>query len=436
MSTSNKTKLTASDLLQNFRKSQVASTIQIYEPKIEMKDATDCLELTDHLIQKHGPRLAGTTACKHAAEDLTQILGEHCDSVKKEPFAFQRNAFLSFMKILAVTYVIGIAGFFIGGFAWYVSIIALLFGSIVAQREFVNYDEMIDRFFKTSIGYNVSGKIDPQNEIKQTIIISGHHDSANVFNFFKKHQKWYAPRIAIGLGVFHVALLSIVGITIFRDISGKVPSIAKILAFVFLGLSFLVLQFYFFRSNEVSPGAGDNLIASAMIVKLAQKFGKLKKEGHGLNHTRLIFLSNDAEESALRGSRAYVKEHKAELQSMPTYLINTDSIYKKAELSLMTSDINGKVTLSKELVDEIIQNGKDLDISMGKGPITWGGGACDSAPFARAGAHATTILGMENRFIRDGLFYHTMEDTVDKIEPDAVLAILKVISRTVCRKDF
>ena len=44
-----------------------------------------------------------------------------------------------------------------------------------------------------------------------------------------------------------------------------------------------------------------------------------------LDGTRLLFVSFDAEESGLRGSRAWVKAHRADLQSLPTRALNIDS---------------------------------------------------------------------------------------------------------------
>jgi len=46
-----------------------------------------------------------------------------------------------------------------------------------------------------------------------------------------------------------------------------------------------------------------------------------------LAQTRLIFASFDAEEAGLRGSRAYVRAHRAELAALPTCNLNIDSIY-------------------------------------------------------------------------------------------------------------
>lgn len=119
---------------------------------------------------------------------------------------------------------------------------------------------------------------------------SGHHDSAYVFNFFKKHQKLYAPRIILGLIVYHLTLLLLVFWGLVELLHVSTSGFANFVR-IFWGIGFLSgIQFYFFKSKELSPGAGDNLIAVAMSLKLAQRFGSAKKNNCNLlQHTRLIF---------------------------------------------------------------------------------------------------------------------------------------------------
>ena len=206
---------------------------------------------------------------------------------------------------------------------------------------------------------------------------------------------------------------------------------------IFWGIGFCFLvQFFFFKSNEITPGAGDNLIASAISVKLAQRFGMAKQQNHNsLQHTRLIFASFDAEESGLRGSRAYCAQHKTELQAIPTYNFNLESIYNVEDLSFLTKDINQSVPLSKLMARECMTIAQNLGYKTEKGPITWGGGGTDAAEFAKIGVSAVTLLGMKNTAVREGLYYHTPEDTVDKIEPAAVKACLEIVTEYIAKKD-
>jgi aminopeptidase YwaD len=61
--------------------------------------------------------------------------------------------------------------------------------------------------------------------------------------------------------------------------------------------------------------------------------------------------------------------------------------------------------------------------------MTFGGGATDAAEFAAIGISATTMIAMPTSIIRKGLVYHTMQDTVDAIEPEAVAACLSIAER-------
>jgi len=400
-------------------------------------DVTDTLQFTSDLINEIGPRLTGTPECLQAAERIHDELASACDSAKIESFSFHREALLSFMRVFFIAYLSAIPVLIFGGHWFVPAILSLLFGSAFALTEFLLYLTPFDRFFRKHCGYNVSGFIEPAGEVKQQIVVSGHHDSAYVFNFFKKHQKLYAPRIILGLIVYHLMLLLLVcwGLAEFFHVS--TPGFANFVR-VFWGIGFLFeIQFYFFKSKELSPGAGDNLIAVAVSLKLAQRFGLAKKNGHHLlQHTRLVFASFDAEESGLRGSRAYCRKNIEALRSIPTYNLNLESIYNVNELSFLTKDINQYVRLSQDMVNECMDIAGQLGHHTEEGPITWGGGGTDAAEFARIGVPATTLLGMENRFIRDGLYYHTMEDTVDKIDPAAVRASLEVVAGFIFKKDL
>jgi len=69
-------------------------------------------------------------------------------------------------------------------------------------------------------------------------------------------------------------------------------------------------------------------------------------------------------------------------------------------------------------------------------PITSGGGGTDAAEYAKQNIEATTILGMENTAIREGLAYHTLNDTVDSINPSVVKAVLEIVYRYILYKEW
>ena len=59
-------------------------------------------------------------------------------------------------------------------------------------------------------------------------------------------------------------------------------------------------------------------------------------------------------------------------------------------------------------------------------PLPFGGCGTDAAPFAAVGVEATTIIGMPTGLISNDHLYHTAQDTVDQIEPEAVAAVLEI----------
>ncbi|UYP44847.1 hypothetical protein NEF87_001132 [Candidatus Lokiarchaeum ossiferum] len=405
---------------------------------IHTTDAKDALTFTSDIIDDFGPRLTGTTACEKAGDAIHANLSKYCDTTTKEQFETCPNSFMAFMKIFGIVYVCFSSLLLIGRAGIYLAALGFSFATLYAYLHFVQYKETFNFLFKKKSGTNIIGKISPKNEIKRRVIVAGHHDSAKVMNFMAnpKLQKWYGPRIITGLLIFFGINGLLLAWAIIDIFTGTIPQFVNYLPLILLVGSPAVLQFYFFNSKEVSPGAGDNMIAVAITCKLAELYGTAKKAGKNpLNHTELVFISFDSEEAGIRGSRAYVKHHLKELRSVPTFLFNMDSIYHVDELSFLQSDLNQIVKLSDSMIEDCQKIAQELGYPTTKGKIAWGGGATDAAEFGRHGIEATTLLGMENHVIRDHLVYHTMEDTPDKIELEAVLASLQIANQYILSKD-
>ncbi|MHA1510882.1 MAG: M28 family peptidase [Promethearchaeota archaeon] len=415
------------------------TTAEIFENKISEIDVNDTLSMTKNLIDKFGPRLTGNNSTKLAAENINELLSEHCDTSKIETFKVHRESFMAFMKIFAVSFVISSLFFFLGENWTIIAVFGYTFATIFALLQFVLYKETFDPLFRKFTGYNVIGSIKPSEKVKQRIIVQGHHDSAYVMNFLSdpKTQKMYAPRIFTGLFVFIGTNVLLIILFILELLQIQTIGFRNVISFIILAGAPAVFQFFFFKSNKVSPGAGDNLIASMIAVKIGQIFGKSKMDGQNLlKHTEIVLVSSDAEESALRGARAYVKKHIDELKAIPTYVFNIDSLYSSNDLSFLTADINGFVKLSSKMAQEGILIANSLGYTAKAAPITFGGGGTDAAEYARYNIEATTILGMENTAIRDGLVYHTLKDTVDSISPSVVKAVLEIVYRYILYKEW
>ncbi len=394
--------------------------------KITLDHAQSALTLTGEILEKTGPRLTGTEACKLAGENLKSNLEKYCDATFSEKFQCSRDAFLHFIRYFSISYVLAFIFLWMGGYWIYGAAIITTIGCLIALFEFVLYWEFIDPLFKKTDGYNISGTIQPQQEVKQTIILSGHYDSPHVFRFLNQNQKLYKIRVILNTVLYFLITCGSLWATyqLITDIRGfsTSPTLLYILG---AGLIFMS-QYFFFVSWEVSPGAGDNLISAVMVIKLSELFSNHKSDNSLLQHTRLVFLCPDAEESGLRGAREYVRQHRDELQSTPAYNINMDSIYRLQDLRFLETEINGSIPLDKDIREKCSDISKSLGYEIPSLKMPFGGGSTDAAEFAKAGIPALSIIGLDTTFTSGEVPYHTSFDTVDRIEPHAVLACMQI----------
>jgi len=405
------------------------------EIQINSSDANDVLQFTGEIIDKFGPRLTGDPSTKKAADLLKDEFGKYCDSSELQEFDVHPKAFLGWIKLLTVIYTIGII------LLWFnqalVAAIGITVGIIIMVMEFFLYQEFVDFLWKKKKGYNVIGKIEPKGEVKQQIIISGHIDSAYIFNFFVYQPKLYALRILGGIGfIFLMFICSWIWV-ILQAISRAPPAMGFTLTMkiLFSVSIILVIQLYFFNSNKGTPGAGDNLVSVCIADKVGKKFSDLKKNGKGLENTRLIIAGWDAEESGLKGARAYVKKNLEEMKAIPTYNFNMDCPYILKDLFFLTTDINCSVKLSEKMAMECKEISEKLGYPAEMKPIKFLTGGTDAGEFGKFGIEATCLVAMPWGG-NDGYdAYHTPKDVVSAIEPEVVEATLKIACEYISKKD-
>jgi aminopeptidase YwaD len=383
---------------------------------------TAAFDFTRQTIDRFGPRLAGSEADKQAAQAIHAEMQTFCDATRTQLFSVHPAAFLDWIRILVVIYVISLAAVWLN-----VSLIAALLvaaGLAIMVYEFFLYKEVVDPLFKKVTGTNVWGIVEPSGEVKQQVIISGHHDSARIFNFFIHQPKLYSLRVMGGIGTFVVFFLYTI-VLLFTH-ANPLPLWQIILNSLFTLLLLLVGQLWFFASNQGTPGAGDNLIASALALQVGKYFQQQKRSGNPLQHTRLHIVSFDAEEAGLRGARAFFKEFGAQLRQPPAWLYNIDCPYNLQDTFFLTSDINGSVALSTEMAERCAAIAHELRYPAITKPITFLTGGTDAAEGAKAGLRAVTLMAMPWDNTERAAVYHTPDDNVDAIEPAAVEAAMAI----------
>ncbi len=387
------------------------------------KMTENTFQLTDKIIKKTGPRLAGSNACLEAGEILKDEIGKYADKVELEEFNVHTGAFLGWIKVLVICYLLS------GVFLWLnlplVSLILAVVSVLVLVLQFFLYKHFIDILWPKKKGTNVIGYIEPTVEAKNTVIISGHHDSANIFNFFVTQPDLYGLRTTGSIAlVFAMMIVSFLLLLFPSLITGTI--LKAILSAGF----FLIGQMWFFKNKEATPGAGDNMISTSLAVELGKHFSKNR-----LKNTRIIIASFDAEEEGLRGAFAYANKHEEEFRKTPTYLLNTDCPYYLKDIFFLTSDINGSVKMDEELAQELVDIAHQKGYPAKHQPIAFLTGGTDAGELAKKGVRATTLMGMPwTNNVRANV-YHTPKDTIDAVEKESIRAIIDIYGEFITQLD-
>ncbi len=393
------------------------------------KMTTDVLSYTEALVERFGPREAGSQNGRDCAHELFDDLSGFSDTTIIDDVGVHTGAFLGWIRILVGLYLAGVAAL------WFslpiVTALMLLVGILIMVFQFFLYRHAIDFLFKSREGHNVTGILEPEGEVRQQIIIAGHHDSARVFNFFIHQPGLYGLRVLGGIGLL-TAVFIFSAVLVFVSEPHWLLITAAVLA---SAGALLVAQLWFFYGKHSTPGAGDNLVASVMGVEILRAFAKAQAEGKGLKHTRLAAVSFDAEEEGLRGAHAYARAHAAALKAVPTYLVNIDCLYYKKDMFFLTTDINGSVKMSESLAKECQTVAKGLGVETAVKPIAFLTGGTDAGELAKAGVSATTLMGMPWDNAERAAVYHTPNDLVDSIEPEAIESGLAIIAELIQKKD-
>ncbi len=403
--------------------------------RVGREAALATLRLTRSLIERHGPRIAGTRQCLNAADQVAEMLRVHCDKVVQERFEMHPGSFRDVGKVTALSYFLAMLFLIAGGIWTYISFLAASFGLVYGAVLYIFNGKIFDRWFATAEGCNVYGVIEPSGEVRHQVILSGHHDSPYVLGFLLRFRKIARPRLAMAVLVY-LSIVVIAATAVLRKsfgAGGELPVWLMIVEAV-LGI-FFVGPLYFLITRLQSPGAGDNLNSTSTAITAGVHFSLRRKSGKPLKHTRVIVLSTDGEEAGMRGAADYVTRHRDELLSVPTSVFNMDCVYSLKDLSLITRDRNGTCALSEEMAEECRQIGAALGHNVSVKPLLPGSGGTDAWTFARLGVKATSFIGISPSSIGDKAVYHTLQDTVEHIEPEAVEAALDIAVNYVMYKD-
>lgn len=378
------------------------------------------------IIERHGPRLPGSEAGHKAAEELRAAAGEAADEAGAQEFSLSPGAFFGYMKAMIAAYVL--AALLLAPAPW-LSFVLMAFGAAALVLEFFLYYEFLDPAFPKARGVNVWATLEPSGPVERQLIVSGHHDSAPIFNFFVDRPELYSRRVYGAMGAYAAFLVGSLVVAI------AAPSVVvrAIVAAAFALGFILVAPLWRFVAKEGTPGAGDNLAASVAAVEILREFRARRDAGKGLKGTRVVFASFDAEEAGLRGARAWAK---ARLPAdVPTYAYNMDCVYTVDEARFLSTDINGSVTMSAPLASACSSIASELGVTVPVMPIAFLAGGTDAAELSRRGAKATTLIAMPWSNDNRSPSYHTPADLPSAVSLPALELAIDVGVRLAERLD-
>ncbi len=393
----------------------------------------DVLQMTSTIIDTCGPRPAGSALCKKAAKILQQELSRNCDEVTLDEFKHHPRAFLGHITLNAALSIAGSVLLLLG--QAYLAIAAYILGHLVNVLEFGFYQEFIDFLFKKKSGYNVVGTLEPSGEVKQQVIFSAHHDSAYEFTFLAYTPKLYFFVIIFSTTVNWLIVAALAVWTGYQELAGRPLFAYDLLRYAAVAVILIDIPFFFFLKKEATPGAGDNLVSACILLKMAELLHARRQQEGFPRHTRVIFASFDAEESGLRGSRAFARQYKKKFRNLPTYNINLESLYDLKKLNYLVSDINGTVRLSQKLAKTMQEVAKALGYSSRLVSMRHGYGATDAGELAKIGIQATTLVALNPDFGSGSVVYHTHRDDVAHLDPKMIQAAIEILSAFMVKKE-
>lgn len=399
-----------------------------------LKEMTsNAMSFTEEVTTRWDDRLTGSKACLACGDYLLECFDKFCDSTRMHDFDVRPGAFLGYLRINIVLYFIALICLWLQ--LVYVAGLFATMIAIIAVCQFFYYKEFVDFLFPKKKGQNIVGNVEPSGEVKQQIIISAHHDSAHVFNFLVKDSDKFATKVllnatgqfGIGIGTWFLIIGQLL------NFSMTIPT--YIVAGIFTLLAYSMGSFWFFYSKNGTPGAGDNMVCTAIAMEVAKYFSTQKRKENGLKHTRVIVASWDAEEAGLRGARAYLKSHGEDFKTIPTYNFNLECMYDHTQLAFLTSDLNSFVPLSSEMVEEGMAIAKQLDYEIHAVPFPFLAGGTDAAEFAKQGIEATTLAAMNWVERGNEPAYHTPRDTIESVDAEAVSRSIHIGIEYVLKKE-
>jgi hypothetical protein len=366
-----------------------------------------------------GPRLGTSTAEQQAGRRIRAEYKKYCDATFAEEFNCHPAAFLDSVRVTVLLYCIGVCLYL---FCPLATVLLGLLGLLIYAAEVLYLKEVVDFLFRRRTGVNIYGKVKPSGTRRRIVLISGHHDSAYEFPLFQRLGR-RAPTFVTGT----VGLaLSVIVLALFRALAPCLfPQLLTLLNWLvvvpLVSLVPLLLFGFRLRSSKVVLGANDNLSGVAVTLGVGDWL-----RTHRLRHTEVWLVSFACEEN-MRGSKRFAHRHQKELRD--AYLLNFDMV-GIGPLMIITAEPMYRTKLTPALCAEAGKAAQAAGVAIPLKRLAFAG--TDASNFVKAGLQATSVGAIMPE--KGPTYWHTLQDTPDKIRPktllDAVRLAITFLQRT------
>lgn len=370
-----------------------------------------------------GPRPAGSENEKKAQEYMAEQMKTCADEVRIEPFKLAPAAFMSFIQLcgtlLILAVIFSLASSFLAVPALQiVSVVLTGIACVCMFGEFLLYKPFYDALFPKKTSHNVIGVKKATGELKQRIIFSGHIDSS---------YEWRYTRIGGSVllyicSIYAIASLVVVCLVNILDLANAFADGSTIDTVLFWAqLAFApggIVAICFVNYKLCVDGANDNLtgtVASIAILKY------LKDNDISFENTEVIAMSSGAEESGLRGAKAFMKAHGDELKDVPTVFIGLETFRDYEDIAIYQRDMTGTVKMDSGACTLMKKAGLEAGLDLPYSSVYFG--SSDAATVQQSGMPAVTLAAMNPGPPR---YYHTKGDTADNMNPKTVEKCLEI----------
>lgn len=367
------------------------------------------VKFISEIIEHCGPRPAGSDAEKKAQRFIEERCKEFTHYVRYIEFDEYLDARFGKLKYYVALYVASLL------FYWFNIEMALVLSAVnvlFIVLDLMMYRDVLTKFpGKKQTSVNVEATLEPQGEVKQTIILSGHIDSTREYIWWYKLGEW-GIKLTILAGVL-IVLQLIFNLLVFV-FNFNYSNYVWVL---FAALSPVMIVYWNMHAEQAVPGAQDNLSGISIAYHVFKHFAHPTQKGKStLQHTRLRFLSFGSEERGLCGSRHYAKTNKQQLIKENARLINIDGVRLVNEIAVVERELMNGTKHHPALIAGLKKSFESLSIPVKSATVPIGG--TDAVSFARIGIPTVTIIGMSAK--EYDFTYHTRHDVVENIEPESL----------------